>query len=100
MSQGEAPDDDEGSEDEPGSRRMVTWVLVGLNVSVFMAMTLAGASPWLATLGDVASAGGVEPAHLWQGEVWRLLTACFVHLGIWHLALNMWVLWQLGQALE
>src|SRR4029077_6214816 len=33
-------------------------------------------------------------------EWWRLFTCMFVHFGIIHIALNMWCLWNLGQALE
>lgn len=34
------------------------------------------------------------------GEQWRLLTAAFLHAGLWHLALNMYALWGLGQHAE
>ncbi len=33
-------------------------------------------------------------------EPWRLVTAMFVHSGIWHLALNMLSLWLIGRSLE
>jgi rhomboid protease GluP len=31
-----------------------------------------------------------------NGQWWRLLTSVFVHIGIIHIALNMWCLWNLG----
>jgi membrane associated rhomboid family serine protease len=96
-------DETEGSSGGIGGIRgqWATLGLIGLNVSVFLAMMLAGASPlFVSNMGDLVGAGAVEPLHVWDGEVWRLFVACFVHLGIWHLALNMWVLWQLGRALE
>ncbi len=86
--------------DEDDKKTTATWALLGLNVSVFLAMILAGVSPWRAGLADLTAAGGVDPGRVWNGEIWRLLTACFVHLGVWHLALNMWVLLQVGRALE
>ncbi|GGO63817.1 rhomboid family intramembrane serine protease [Microbacterium nanhaiense] len=33
-------------------------------------------------------------------EPWRVLTAAFVHGGLWHVALNMLTLWMVGRALE
>lgn len=95
-----AEDEDEDAADDGGLKeRWATLALVGLNVSVFLAMVLAGASPFYADWAAIA-AGGVEPSRVWDGDVWRFLTACFIHLGIWHLALNAWVLWQLGPVLE
>ena len=49
---------------------------------------------------DALVRGAVDPARVWQGEVWRLLAANFVHIGVWHFGLNMWVLWQVGRAYE
>jgi rhomboid protease GluP len=31
-----------------------------------------------------------------DGQWFRLLTAIFLHIGIWHIATNMWCLWNLG----
>ena len=35
-----------------------------------------------------------------NGEYYRLLTSMFLHFGVVHLALNMWVLWLVGPSLE
>jgi membrane associated rhomboid family serine protease len=39
-------------------------------------------------------------AELRQGEVWRALTATFVHYGLLHLGLNLWMFYQLGAEIE
>lgn len=33
-------------------------------------------------------------------EPWRILTAAFVHAGLWHVGLNMLTLWMVGRSLE
>jgi rhomboid protease GluP len=40
-----------------------------------------------------------EPA-VEAGQYWRLLTSVFLHLGLLHLAVNCWALYQLGSLLE
>ena len=90
---------------------LVTQVLVGLNVVVFL-VTLAGgatvllgsgSSPVydLLTLQPVRLDDGSGPTDgVADGQWWRLLTACFVHYGALHLLLNAYALLQLGPALE
>ncbi len=97
---------DDGADDTPPellgptSRRWGTVGLVLLNLAVGVVMAWAGVSVLYAAPADVIAFGAVEPTRLWSGEVWRLLVACFVHVGCWHLGLNVWVLWQVGRALE
>ena len=35
-----------------------------------------------------------------NGQWWRLVTCMFLHFGIIHLAMNMWILWGLAQVVE
>ncbi|MEO6597360.1 MAG: rhomboid family intramembrane serine protease [Planctomycetota bacterium] len=42
----------------------------------------------------------VSTLHLEHGRVWTLLTAAYSHLELWHIALNMFVLWSFGLVLE
>lgn len=79
---------------------VVTWVLVGLNVAVFLAMIASGL-PVLGETGDQALKWGADfgPLTL-DHQWWRILTSCFVHFGIIHIAFNMWCLYFLGALAE
>src|SRR5438876_675076 len=44
--------------------------------------------------------GSVSGLDIIRGEWWRLLTACFVHIGAIHLAVNMYGLYVVGPLLE
>lgn len=81
--------------------RLVTKILVGINVAVFIAvqvrpslldhLVLVGAwppAPYKATMGVA------------DGEWYRLVTAMFAHQAVWHIGFNMLSLWWLGGPLE
>ncbi len=79
---------------------LVTQAIFGINVAVFIGMLLSGASlmsPSGASL--VAWGANFGPLTL-SGQWWRLLTSCFVHIGIIHIGFNMWCLWSLGGLAE
>lgn len=44
--------------------------------------------------------GGEFTPDILNGEVWRLVTAAFLHAGIIHLAFNMWALYSVGMIVE
>ena len=78
----------------------VTVALLGINLLVFAAMVVRGVSVshpdnqvllnWGADFGPLSL--GTQP--------WRLLTSNYVHIGLIHLFVNMWALWQLGRVTE
>jgi rhomboid protease GluP len=78
-----------------------TYLLVGINCAVFLFMVLRGVSPWSPTVDQLMYFGADRPDNvLIYGEWVRIVTAMFVHVGIIHLATNMWCLWNLGLLAE
>src|ERR1700720_1431757 len=74
-----------------------TYLLVGINVAVFLLMVFNGVSPTSPNSRELLQWGATQhDLVLFGGEWWRLITATFVHIGIIHLATNMWCLWNLG----
>ncbi len=96
-------------------RPIVTQVLIGINVAVFLLTTatgtglLAGGNPSalfrrLAMVPITSANGFTLPGAVGDGVAnggyYRLLTAMFLHYGIIHIALNMLCLYQLGPYVE
>ncbi len=78
----------------------ITYILIGLNILVYLAMIVSGISPSEPTILQLihwgANFGPLDRAGQW----WRLLTACFLHIGFLHIAFNMYVLYQVGPFTE
>jgi rhomboid protease GluP len=74
---------------------------VGINCAVFLLMVLRGVSPWNPTVDQLMQWGADNAGSvLIDGQWIRIVTAMFVHVGILHLATNMWCLWNLGLLAE
>jgi GlpG protein len=85
-----------------GSARF-TLVLIALSVGVTLLTSFGGKQNlfYLLTIGTPEEAMIGRPfAHVLHGEVWRLITPIFVHLGFFHILFNMYMLHDLGTVLE
>lgn len=85
-----------------GDTSRVSIALIAINVVVFVAGLAVGERSLQESYGNVPGpvllpdgVGGVA-----VGEYYRLLTAAFLHAGIFHLAMNMFALATLGPVLE
>lgn len=81
----------------PLAKPVVTYVLLGANLVVFAADMLLGRS----TSDSMLMLLGVQQNTLVAaGQYWRLLSAMFLHIGLAHLAFNMYALFILGRDIE
>lgn len=80
-----------------GVRPVVTWTLIAVNVAVYGLELMYGGADYAPVLNRL---GALSPPRVHDGEIWRLVTATFLHGGLLHLALNMYVLLILGSLLE
>jgi membrane associated rhomboid family serine protease len=102
--------------------RLTTFVLIGINAVVWLAITATGGrSSWLTHLLALRPVGVCDPGNgslydigervceasgatfqpgFSDGAWWQLLTAAFTHVEIWHVAMNMFALFIFGPVLE
>jgi len=78
----------------------VTAAIIGANLLVFVGMVLSGVSPTDPQIPDLVKWGANTGLQTLASQPWRMWTSNYVHIGIVHIALNMWCLWSLGVLAE
>jgi rhomboid protease GluP len=78
----------------------ITPILVDLNITIFLLMVISGSNLLLPSNADLVLWGANFGPLTLSGQGWRLLTCCFIHIGIVHLLMNMYGLCFIGILLE
>ena len=81
----------------PLSKPVVTYILLGAIVVIYIMMTLAGGSTNSAVL--IRFGANYGPLIL-AGQTWRLFTSMFLHIGLAHLFFNGYALFIFGLEME
>lgn len=78
----------------------VTFILIAINLLVYAVMVLRGVNYINPAVKDIINWGGNVKFNVTGGEWWRLITALFVHIGIFPLLVNTWGLYFIGLVVE
>src|SRR5260370_32189355 len=76
---------------------VATYVIIFLNVVIFLLMEMSGGSKNPDVL---LQFGAAYAPYFRRGEYWRLVMPMFLHIGWLHLLINMYALYYLGRILE
>lgn len=80
--------------------RFVTNILIILNVLAYLMLAFLSQNIIDISQDALLTMGGQVNLLVAQGEVWRVFTAMFLHVGIAHIGLNMLSLFFIGPAIE
>lgn len=77
-----------------------TPLIIGVNTLAFIAMAVTSATVLGFSPIQLVVWGGNSAVLDLAGQWWRLLTYQFLHANLLHIAINMWVLWNVGRLTE
>jgi len=84
----------------PTDGYFITPILLNINIILFVVMCFSGVNALLPDNQSLITWGAnFKPVTL-EGQWWRLFTCCFLHIGIFHLLMNMYALIYIGILLE
>lgn len=85
---------------KPTEGYFITPILINLNIAIFILMAISGINILLPDNESLIKWGANFRPITLEGEWWRLITNCFLHIGILHLLMNMYALLYIGLLLE
>ncbi len=74
--------------------KSVVNILIIINICVFILINIFRNVPWMMYLGLVPN------LVLSKFMIWQFVSYLFIHAGLWHLVLNMLMLWMFGSVIE
>ena len=78
----------------------ITPIILNLNILVFALMVVSGVNIMLPDTDSLITWGANFRPITLEGQWWRLITSCFIHIGILHLFMNLYALLYIGLLLE
>jgi rhomboid protease GluP len=84
----------------PAQGYFITPLIIDLNILLFILMVISGVNAFLPDNESLLRWGANFRPVTIEGEWWRLLSSCFLHLGVFHLLMNMYALLYIGLLLE
>jgi rhomboid protease GluP len=84
----------------PKDDYFITPIIIDIDLIIFILMVLAGVNIFLPDTKSLIAWGADFRPLTMDGQWWRLFTSIFLHIGILHIAFNMYALLYIGILLE
>jgi len=85
---------------KPTRGYFITPILIDLNIAIFILMVASGVNFMQPDNESLLKWGANFRPITLDGGWWRLITNCFLHIGVFHLLMNMYALLYIGLLLE
>jgi len=85
---------------KPSTGYFITPIIMYINIIIFIAMVISGVHIIEPDNESLLNWGANFRPLTLDGDWWRLITNCFLHIGIIHLLMNMYALMYIGYLLE
>jgi rhomboid protease GluP len=85
---------------KPAQGYFITPILIYTNILIFVVMAISGVHILNPTTDNLLAWGANFRPMTMDGEWWRLISSTFLHIGTFHLLMNMYALFYIGLLLE
>ncbi len=85
---------------KPAKDYFITPIILNINLFIFLLMAMMGVSMVQPDSGSLLTWGANYGPLTLAGEWWRLISSCFLHIGVVHLLMNMYAFLLIGAQLE